>query len=74
MPDPVTPPPASPARPTCASCRWWGEILDGCAPPSGACKRRAPVALGDGDWDAMWPLTNHDDWCGEHAPIEAPRG
>lgn len=72
MPDPVTPPPASPARPTCATCRWWDadehthkEAAEGFDRYASCVIRSTP---------GTFPSLHAKNWCGEHAPIEAPRG
>ena len=57
---------------TCATCRFWrdfeGSGLD--ATTLRDCRRRAPIALTREEIGAYvyadWPVTGHDDWCGEH--------
>jgi hypothetical protein len=57
----------------CRHCRFWDVIMV----ESGYCRRYAPrgvveVAIEDDDDDApvvaVWPVTHHDDWCGEYVP------
>jgi hypothetical protein len=58
--------------PACRSCRWW----DGWpGDDAGFCRRHAPKPLpliivqdeaGDDHAEAIWPITTHDDWCGEY--------
>lgn len=55
------------AKPTCGNCRWWrGKSVFG---------RPEDKTLGECVWmrhgDAVFPLTDTSDWCGEHAPREA---
>lgn len=39
----------------CGGCRYWQH---------GQCRRHAPTP--DADWaEAVWPLTEATDWCGE---------
>lgn len=66
---------------TCGTCRCWlGPLsFDG---ERGACRRYPPMPItSEFAWrgatymeadraDAVWPLTNADDWCGEHQPKE----
>ena len=49
----------------CISCVYWepGGV-------KGRCHRRAPVPAASNQ-QAIWPVTDRDDWCGEYA--EAPR-
>jgi hypothetical protein len=63
-------------QPTCGTCRW--------KQANGECRRHPPIRgevsvhawLVDGTavWGAspVWPHVNDTDWCGEHAPKEAP--
>lgn len=64
----------------CSSCRWWvPHYVYGSV---GECRRHAPRAALKGSvnaeeedaWQALWPDTSSDDWCGEHEPTETPRG
>ena len=52
---------------TCETCRWWRD--DRPRPYEGLCKRNAPKCLDDGSTD--WPVTKHNDWCGEHQTKES---
>ncbi len=50
---------------TCETCQWWGIVRGHLKRPDrvrrcGQCRLRAP--FGD------WPITEPDDWCGEHQP------
>lgn len=51
-------------RATCANCTFWVAAADNIAP--GYCHRNAPVAH-PGVHSAVWPRSEADDWCGEHA-------
>ena len=56
----------------CKGCRYWVEI-DPEKQLAGECHRYAPrpeLAVGMKECD--WPLTQPDDWCGEHAPRDEP--
>lgn len=62
----------------CGNCRFWLHLVEG---SFAECRRRAPVAqlawfsreLGemtpghelDLAWEARWPLTHFEAWCGE---------
>ena len=46
-------------------CRIRAPRLSGQATPHGDATHRNPQR-------AMWPITNCDDWCGEHSPKEFP--
>ncbi len=58
----------SEAEISCASCRYWEDHTK-------RCHRYAPQpTLGngecvDGPQNAVWVLTNPDDWCGDYEPI-----
>lgn len=63
-----------PNQPTCESCRFWDkEAHEGDA--AGYCRIHAPtIAWGQIERDpedghlAVFPMTNDDDWCGDHQP------
>lgn len=48
---------------TCRTCRYWGQ--DQRFAHMGTCRIRAP-ALRTGTDRGEWPVTEQDDWCGEH--------
>jgi len=65
----------------CENCRYWGS--DGPCPDElvhpGYCRRFPPIILQDRDGDesidsygrgcdSFYPITFHDDWCGEWQP------
>jgi len=74
--------------PTCETCRWWegGVTKNG----NGICRRHTPKAVvavawvpkllrafggvTSMQWPAQWPITEEDDWCGEHQPKEPDHG
>ena len=73
------------AEKRCDGCQHW-RVLRAYAPKSGECRVRAPVVIlrtrnthdpvPGYDPDAVlsntcWPITESDDWCGEHAPKES---
>ncbi len=61
---------------TCEKCRWWDIVQE----KDGHCRRYAikpyiPNPEGLCSDEALWPITQHDDWCGEfepHRPAGAP--
>lgn len=46
---------------SCHSCRFWDESPDG---QNGLCRIEPPIAGLNGK--AVWPITEADDWCGQH--------
>jgi len=64
-------------RKTCLGCtHWWRLTPDGA---HGECRRNAPLPRAS-DAQAVWPITFHDDACGQYvtkpeppAPIRWPR-
>lgn len=62
------------SRPTCATCRFWVPNPD---PLNDAqCRRRAPEFLQVPSYPSVrgrWPVTDADDWCGEHVARLSPR-
>lgn len=64
----------------CHRCRFWDVIMV----ESGYCRRYAPRGVvevsidDDGDDEtpvqAVWPVTRHDDWCGEFVTDEVTDG
>lgn len=69
----------TPANPTCATCRFWGEnerYDEGLNDP-GWCHRYAPrprLLMADDQSvtttlnEVLWPAVGDGAWCGEHAP------
>ena len=62
----------------CGECRFWDE--QPMAPHLGLCRRKSPSPLvnlvrpagednHEGKSVAYWPITSHDDWCGEFKEI-----
>ena len=54
---------------TCSTCRYWAPDLvfnqsAGGGPKYGKCKRSTPLANAAGN--AVWPVTEKSDWCGEY--------
>lgn len=64
-------------KPTCETCRWYASNKQD-AGEIGECRRYAPrpvlwhtIQLEDetrGETQACWPMTMHNDFCGEHEP------
>lgn len=60
----------------CVSCALW-ELQTWIAAADGGrlgqCRAHAPsvVPKEDGRARSAWPLTRADDWCGDHATVEA---
>ena len=72
---------------TCSDCRWWNELATNEKRATGACRINPPVAVvavkwvpkwfgsvTKMRWHAEWPVTDEDDWCGEHQPKEPNDG
>jgi len=53
---------------TCGKCRFWSTDTEA----TGCCRRYAPRPLTNGTpTETLWPVTDHDDWCGEHRPLNS---
>lgn len=50
---------------TCATCRFWVQWNTTIS--EGRCKAKTPIPSPD-DSSAWWPISQADDWCGEHQP------
>jgi hypothetical protein len=63
---------------SCSTCRFWVQQVEEEPPDSPhECRRNAPGAIicregtsFDDDFDAYWPQTHADDWCGEWQPAK----
>ncbi|MCX8004046.1 MAG: hypothetical protein N2688_03670 [Burkholderiaceae bacterium] len=72
-------PPVSPGwpAPMCETCRFWTRDYGRLTSETDAeCRRHAPTpacydASGDAfpSLNAAWPITEADDWCGDHRPM-----
>jgi hypothetical protein len=52
---------------TCGHCKFWLEKQD----PVGVCRRYPPTTV-SASGHVAWPVTNHEDWCGEFVSAEPP--
>lgn len=55
---------------TCETCRWWGRKKGQPITKPKMCRRYPPQRTGN-PWNGVhtdYPITDIDDWCGEHAP------
>lgn len=52
-------------RPTCETCPFWQQLEpnDGLADGAGLCRVHAPS---HSQSPVRWPMSNKNDWCGEH--------
>lgn len=64
-------------EPKCDTCRFWEKVVMDRYPNTllGHCRRNpAQIENGrfteEGFYSARWPVTNVNDWCGEHQPIK----
>jgi hypothetical protein len=58
-------------RPTCNTCAYWSGRPDS---SDGGCRRKSPNSFHEAASMietelpmAFWPVTDFDDWCGEHS-------
>jgi hypothetical protein len=66
-------------RPTCGTCPFWNDISTIEDEDIGECKRCSPrLATLDSQLNedemarqGLWPITEFDEWCGEHPDFPA---
>jgi hypothetical protein len=53
---------------SCASCVFWDPLEPGAK--WGDCRARCPTP--DPNGIGQWPMTDADDWCGDHSTPRTP--
>lgn len=52
----------------CSTCRWWFRLDD-----HGECRRHPPTVVPIfSEAMSSWPITNHEEWCGDWQPVGRP--
>jgi hypothetical protein len=44
----------------CENCKYWGELSS-----PAECRKHSPTPVAGYQW-GQWPLTQPNDWCGDH--------